>query len=217
MSFGNSLHAALEELHNPSRTGADISLETLLRKHWRSDGYTTPDQDAAHYTKALDAFTRYCVALTPPGGQILATEGYLTRIITHDAHRFELSCRADRIELRPGGTLEVLDYKTNGDGNVPPSEQLALDLPTFIYYLLARLSSPRYAHIVVSQLNLLSLRKVAVDYTDEQHAQNKTGLLGGVAKIETGNFGPRPGPHCAWCPVKARCPAFAVEITLDNI
>ena len=48
-------------------------------------------------------------------------------------------------------------------------------------------------------------------------AENKARLLDVLDKIERQAFEPRLGSHCAWCPVRAHCPAFGPEVALDLV
>ncbi len=218
LSFGNSLHAALEELHRygSARVAAE-DIPALLRKHWKGDGYGSPAQEAEQFALAVESLRKYLAEFGTVSGAILGLEIFLSRTIAQDELRFELVCRADRVELLPDGRLEVLDYKTNADGQLPLPESLAADIATFVYYLLARIHYPQYPHVVVSQLNLLNLAKVCVEYTDAQRAENKAGLLKLVQDIEAGRFEPRPGIHCRWCSVREHCPAVNIVAALESL
>jgi len=207
LSFGNSLHAALQTLHQDgSAQIGPHEIPILFRQHWKSDGYTNPEQEEAQFQLGITTLRNYVGKFSEVPGVIVGTELYLSRLIAHEGLRFELACRADRIELHPDGALEVLDYKTNADGEVPTAATLAADATTFIYYLLTRIVYPKYPRVTVSQLNLISLNKVTVEYTDAQRAANKDALLNIVRVIEAENFEARLGAHCAWCAARPHCP-----------
>ncbi len=76
------------------------------------------------------------------------------------------------------------------------------DVVTIDNYLLTRIAYPKYPRVTVSQLNLISLNKVTVEYTDTQRAANKDALLNIVRAIEAENFETRLGAHCAWCAMR---------------
>lgn len=216
-SFGCSEHAALNELYRGSRPLGQFDPEVLLRRNWRRDGYANQEEEDAYFTKGVQALAAYGEKMLVPIGNIIGTEVFLSRVITLEGRRFELGCKADRLEVLPDGTLEVLDYKTSSNGEVPSADMLAADLATFLYYALARVSYPNHPHVVVSQLNLLTLAKTVVDYTPEQITANKSALVEVVDRIEAGQFEPRPNGHCAWCVVKAYCPLFGPEVSLDQM
>ncbi len=216
-SFGCSVHAALEELHRPDMPPRSFDAEALLRRNWRRDGYANQAEEEVYLKKGIEALGTYTDRMLPAAGTIVGTEVFLSRTITLAGYRFELGCKADRIEVLPGGALEVLDYKTNGNGEIPSSEMLAADPATFVYFALARVSYPAHSHVVVSQLNVLTLAKVIVDYTPEQVAVNKATLVSILDQIERAQFEPRPNGHCAWCAVKRYCPLFGPEVSLDEL
>ena len=216
LAVGTSLHAALAEWHRPGRAGP-IAAEVLLARHWQSAGYSSVAESDSHFALCLSVLNRYTQATIHHQGRVLGTEVYLARIVASGVQRMELACRADRITLLPGETLEVLDYKTNADGLVPLYDELAADLPTFVYYLLARVMYPQHSRVVVAQLNLFTLNKTSVDYSQTELGRNKAELMAAAAAIENETFEPRLGAHCAWCPVRAHCPAFGPEVELGDL
>jgi len=66
-------------------------------------------------------------------------------------------------------------------------------------------------------LNVLSLTKVCVEYTDAQRTENKAGLLTLVQNIKANHFEPRPGVYCRWCSVREHCPAVNVIVALESL
>lgn len=150
-------------------------------------------------------------------GRILGTEVFLSRIVRLDKTRVRLGCKVDRLELHSDGILEVLDYKTSLLGRVPTEESLSVDLPTFVYYVLARVVYPEHRRVIVSQLNVLTLAKVEVEYNPLLLTLNKRALIDLVHEIENGNFEPRPTIVCAWYLVKEFCPIFGGETDLGEL
>lgn len=216
--FGNSLHAALEVLHRYGSTRVFAEdIPALLRKHWKGEGYASLQQEAEQFALGVASLEKYVAAFGTVSGAILGLEIFLSRTVTQGELRFELVCRADRVELLPDGRLEVLDYKTNADGQLPSADSLTNDIATFVYYLLARISYPQYPQVIVSQLNLLSLTKVCIEYTDAQRTENKAGLLKLVQDVEANHFEPRPGVYCRWCSVREHCPAVNVIVALESL
>jgi len=218
LSFGNSLHAALQTLHKDGSVQIEAhEIPILFRQHWKSEWYVTREQEEAQFQLGITTIRNYIGKFSEVLGVIVGTELYLSRLIAHEDLRFELACRADRIELHPDGTLEVLDYKTNANGEVPTSVALAADGVTFIYYLLTRIVYSKYPRVSVSQLNLISLNKVTVEYTDAQRAADKATLLNIVRAIEAENFEVRLGAHCAWCAVRPHCPEVNKTTELSSL
>jgi putative RecB family exonuclease len=217
LAFGRSLHAALEEVHRGDGGPQPADPEPLLRRHWEAGAYADERESEAHFTKGLDALRRYLDSPSASAEQILGTEVFMARVVNVRGLQIRLGCKADRVGLRPDGVLEITDYKTNASGRLPTQESLAADLPTFLYYVLARISYPQYPRVRVSFLNLLSLASVGVEYDTSQVAANKQALTAHVRTFADGLFEPRPGEACAWCPVQDHCPVYGEQIDFDNL
>ena len=217
LSFGNSIHSALEEIHAlylPSKQSVDCG-QVLLR-HWKADGYCDARESNLYFARGRGALQRYLDAIGPSTSETIGTELYLSRIVRLKEVRVRLGCKVDRLDLRPDGALEALDYKTNAGGHVPTPAFLANDLATFVYYVLVRISYPDSQRVVVSQLNVLTLAKVEVEYDLAKISSHKQALIEFVRAIKAGKFEPRPGSACSWCRVRDFCPAFGPDTDLDS-
>ena len=239
LALGNCLHAALDALHRPSPTEAlglnepypaqegaqgfrsvsDEELSSLISQHWRSDGYEDSRSEEAAYLQACDILRYYTRSDHTPKGQVLATEAYLSALTTLRGYRVEMSCRADRLELHSDGTLEVLDYKLTRHGEVPSARTLSEDLSSYLYWVLAwhhyRRDS-RVRNVRISQLALLTLAKVEVEYDQHQVIRHREALTELVMAAMERPLEPRVNAGCAWCPVQQSCPAWS-EINLDDL
>jgi putative RecB family exonuclease len=216
LAFGRSLHAALEELHRVGGEGrASSDPDQLLRRHWESWAYADAAESEEQFAKGRDALRRYMDG--PPAGQVLGTEVFMGHVFNLRGLQIRMGCKADRVGLLPGGVLEVTDYKTNASGRLPTRESLLEDLPTFLYYVLARITYPQYDRVRVSFLNLLTLATVSVSYDADRVAANKQALLVNIRAFASGAFGPRPGEACAWCDVLEHCPNFGRQIDFDSL
>lgn len=220
LSFGRSLHAALEELHsinNDHSVKNSTESEQLLKRHWESGAYSDGKESEAFFAKGCEALRRYMDTSSTSAGQTLGTEVFMSRVINLKNLRVKLGCKADRVILQKDGTLEVLDYKTNVSGRLPTAESLASDLPNFLYYLLARICYPDHRNIRVSQLNVLTLLKVEVDYEQTQIVSNKKKLVEQICSFASSEFSPSPSEACAWCHVQDFCPLFNEEVDIDSL
>lgn len=218
LSFGNSIHSALEEIHTsliPSKQMFDC--RQILRHHWKEKDYCDARESELYFERGLKALSRYVEVMARSVDQIFGTELYLSRVVRLDSARVRLGCKVDRLELHPDGVLEGLDYKTNAGGQVPTPEFLAGDLATFIYYILIRLAYPELPRVIISQLNVLTLAKVEVSYNSKRITANKQALVKLVQAIRAGEFDPRPGTVCSWCRVRDYCPAFGPDSDLDSL
>jgi RecB family exonuclease len=217
LAFGRSLHAALEELHKIDRGKVPADPDQLLKRHWETGAYADERESEAHFVKGRDALRRYLDNLMAPAEQVLGTEVFMAHVINVRGIHIRLGCKADRVGLRPDGMLEITDYKTNASGKLPTQESLFSDLPTFLYYLLARISYPQYERVGVTFLNLLNLASVGVEYDAAQVVANKQTLITHIRAFASHAFEPRQGEACAWCSVQDYCPVFSTEIDFDNL
>ena len=220
LSYGISMHKVLEMLHDPQSTidSQEIEIRKFLQSHWDQSGYANQEESETYFQTAAKALEYYLQKYQHPEGLVIGTEVFLSskiRIPPHQTVRF--SCKADRIQINPDDTLEIIDYKTNASGTVPSLDFLKSDLPTFIYYLLARVIYAQYKHVIITYLNLQSLQKVSMDYSVDDLAANKTALINVVNQINSHNFAPKAGPYCSWCPFRKDCPIHTQEIELSSI
>lgn len=225
LSFGRSLHAALEDLHGgrrgggggtaPARPAADPA--ALLKRHWDAGAYAGPQESDSYFARGCEALRRYAAQASDPGEQVLGTEVFMAYVANLRGLRFRLGCKADRVAVGGDGVLEVLDYKTNASGRLPTRESLASDLPNFLYYVLARIHYPEHRRVRVSLLNVLTLAKVEVEYGESQVAENKRDLVARIRAVASGDFTPAPSEACAWCRVQDHCPLYGREVDLDSV
>lgn len=217
LAFGRSLHAALEEFHRNHDCSKTADPDRLLRRYWEAGAYADERESEAHFVKGLDALRRYLDSPLASAKKVLGTEVFMARVVNLRGLQIRLGCKADRVGLCPDGALEITDYKTNASGRLPTRESLLDDLPTFLYYMLARISYPQYDRVRVTFLNLLTLATVSVEYDAGRVAANKQALLTHIRTFSSGAFGPRPGEACAWCPVQDQCPTFSQEVDFDSL
>ena len=216
LSFGRSMHAALEELHKIG-VGSFHDPERLLRRHWEAREYADSHEAEVYFTKGADALGRYMNTPFAAPGQILGTEVFMSYVVNMKGLRLKLGCKADRVSVDAGGVLEVLDYKTNVSGRLPTPESLTDDLPTFLYYVLTRIYYPEHKAVRVSLLNMLTLAKVDVEYGEAKIAANKKKLIACAHVFAASIFDPAPSEACAWCAVQDCCPKFKTEVDLDSL
>jgi len=216
LSFGRSLHSALEELHKFDVDTVPAP-EQLLGRHWDEGGYADKNESEVYFTRGSDALRRYMSTQLASTGRLLGTEVFMSYVVNMKGLRVKLGCKADRMALDECGVLEVLDYKTNASGRLPTAESLTEDMPTFLYYLLTRICYPEHKAVRVSQMNVLTLAKVEVEYDEAQVTANKRSFIAHARAFATSAFEPAPSEACAWCSVQDRCPALTKEVDFDSL
>jgi RecB family exonuclease len=107
-SLGSSVHLALAGWHRlATRDRTVAAAGRLLERVWRSDGFRDDEQAAACKARAREMVMRYVATLDPdvePLG-IERTVGMRTEVLA-------VSGRLDRLDVRDGEVLVVVDYKT---------------------------------------------------------------------------------------------------------
>lgn len=218
LSFGRMMHSALQSLYrSPTRLSESGEISELLTRSWEAGAYSSAEENDLYFAKGCRALQNYCENFDCREGITIGTEVYLSSILKIGELQVRLGCKADRISARTEEMLEIIDYKTNGSGKVPTLNSLQSDLPTFLYYVLARLSYPQYKQIRITFLNVLTLAKVSVNYDAAQVAANKQSLLGYLKSLAAGNFSPTTSEACAWCSFRDDCFAFNVIVDFDSI
>lgn len=222
LAFGNSIHQALQTIHNQdlvNQNSSELSGDTekLLKRFWETNSYTNIDEESEYFIKGCRALKIYCETASKEESATLGTEVYMSFVIDFKGFKMRLGCKADRIALHPDQTLEIIDYKTNKTGQVPFAESLERHLPTFLYYVLTRLTYPQYPNIRVAFLNVLSMNKVSVRYERSLVDENKLALWKTLKIIAAGSYAPRPSEACSWCDFQDECPAACQVIDFQEI
>jgi len=117
----------------------------------------------------------------------------------------------DRLDLRPDGSLVVVDYKT---GRAPGARTEKARLAGVHFY--ACLVEQAFG-VVPARVELLHLREPMV-LSSVPSTRSRVGLRRRTSAIwaaieqgcATDGFRPRPGPLCSVCGYRNRCPAWAV-------
>lgn len=207
-SFGTSMHSALEELHKgESLPPTPIDSEKLLNRFWDKAAYSTGEEERSYFIKGCRALEGYCETAKNASDKTLGTEVHMSFVIDFKGLKIRLGCKSDRLALGAGNVLEIIDYKTNRSGKVPTAEFLRYDLPTFLYYVLTRLSYPQYPHLKVTFLNVLTMAKVSIEYEKSLVDENKQALWKCLKIIAGGDYPPRTSESCCWCDFQDDCPA----------
>lgn len=205
LSFGQTMHAALQQLHKPKEQRPSTSIPQLLERFWDNGAYGNSEEEEKYFTEGLRALQNYSESIAGSRSQTLGTEIYMSRVVVTPTLKIRLGCKADRVSLLEDGTLEIVDYKTGCAGRIQTPEFLLSDLPTFVYYLLAQATYPKHERTQVTYLNVMSMAKSSIRYTPQQVLANKRMLWEAIKSISAREFNPRPTEACAWCDVQDGC------------
>ena len=201
--YGSAMHALLRDYYESLRAGRPKSAEemvALLRDSLAATAFVDPVQRELYEkegTKQLREFVR--VQQAAPHAEVIGTERVFE--ITLDGVR--VKGRLDRIDRIAGNRVSIIDYKT---GKPRTQQHADKSLQLSIYALAAREKWHYQAERLVFY-NLADNTEVS-SKRDQRQLEEACGRIGEVAAaIAAGNFDPKPGFHCGWCPYRSLCPA----------
>jgi RecB family exonuclease len=213
-SFGATLHNVLEELQARGDL-ATLPVETLtasLEEKWLSQGYESPQQEAAYKLEAvriLESWHEEALRAAmkappdaPPAPKTLFTEKTLSLDLSET---IALSGRVDRIDEHHDGALEIVDYKSGRESVAPEDVQGALAMGIYQALLKSRYPERRVF------ATLIALRTGAAA-SHEQTDDERESLLSECRETGEHLLGrdwsyvlPVFNPHCDDCDFRPYC------------
>lgn len=201
-SLGSTLHAVLREFH---AAGAADTLEELLQRLerlWVSAGYEYPEQADEFRMDGMEMLMAYHAAMAqadlPRSETIL-----LEKAVRADMGPFILEGRADRIDRRPDGTLEIIDYKTSKI--TANAAMVTEDIRMGMYQLMVRAMYPD-THVVATVFNLRTCRAASSELISPSLFADDILSLGEELLARDYDAVNRPrSPMCSRCDFLPRC------------
>jgi DNA helicase-2/ATP-dependent DNA helicase PcrA len=210
--FGILIHNVLERFHSEemraksggpddgNRPGSLDRLLGLLEAGWRRNGFGASDDELQYRDRAVAALARYHERHVREASQPV----WLERSFSFAIGDHHLRGRIDRVDKRPDGAYELIDYKT---GESSAASKLSEDLQLALYRVAAReawqLEATQGAYWYV-----LSDQRVAVDPAPDDAERVERTVLDVAGGIEAQDFEPRPSYEiCSWCDYRLICPA----------
>jgi len=197
--FGIVLHQVLERFH--SNGGGPLSaLIELFMASWRRSGFGDSDDERQFRERALAALERYW----REDRESEAEPVWFERSFAFRLGPHLLRGRVDRVDRRPDGSYELIDYKT---GKAKTADELREDVQLSLYQMGAR-ESWRLETSAQSYFYVLTGDKVPVAHSDEELERVKTTVAGIASGILGQDFEPKPSPEvCSFCDYRIICPA----------
>ena len=197
--FGIVLHQVLERFH--SNGGGPLSaLIELFMASWRRSGFGDSDDERQFRERALAALERYW----REDRESEAEPVWFERSFAFRLGPHLLRGRVDRVDRRPDGSYELIDYKT---GKAKTADELREDVQLSLYQMGAR-ESWRLETSAQSYFYVLTGEKVPVAHSDEELERVKTTVAGIASGILGQDFEPKPSPEvCSFCDYRIICPA----------
>jgi DNA helicase-2/ATP-dependent DNA helicase PcrA len=213
--FGILIHQVLERFHAEevraangrpqeplgARPGSLDRLLALFEAGWRRAGFGTSDDELQYRDRAVAALTRYEERHDSTPGRPV----WLERSFTFSIGPHQLRGRVDRVDRRPDGGYELIDYKTGDPGSGP---ELSGDVQIALYRLAAREAWEIDAELSGSYWYVLADERVAVPAAADDAERVERTVLEVAAGIADQDFEPRPSYEiCSWCDYRLICPA----------
>ena len=206
LSFGTSLHAALEAFHDRQLPGRPSEQELLdaLYASWDQRGFAElpREEQVAYYRHGQQVLRRYHARGEPDDRHTVATEAWFEVPFAYQA---VVVGSIDRIDLDDDDQLHVIDYKTGRKAR--PRSEVAGSLQLALYalacrHLYGRLPATVSLDFVVPDVTV-TVRREELDLDAANDAVLET-----AAAIRTAAFPTTPNRLCDWCDHRAICPAW---------
>jgi putative RecB family exonuclease len=206
LSFGSSIHAALEAFYDRKLPACPSEEELLgaLYARWDTTGFRDlpREEQLAYYRHAQDVLRRFHRRAAPTYRLPVATEAWFELPIGYEA---VVVGSIDRVDVDDAGDLHVIDYKTNRKAK--PRERVAGSLQLAIYALACRhLYGTLPATVALDFVVPGLVVSVTRDELDLDRARQA--ILDTAAAVRAERYEPVPNRLCDWCDFRAICPAW---------
>ncbi|PJE63818.1 hypothetical protein COU89_01245 [Candidatus Roizmanbacteria bacterium CG10_big_fil_rev_8_21_14_0_10_45_7] len=214
LSFGSSVHRALELFYQQVRDEGTGTKEELLRSFEQSFipvGYSSRDERLKAKEHGKEILSRYYDTFHAEHGEQVVLERMfsLTLAAANEGKRYVISGKIDRIDKK-GEMYEVIDYKT---GKMPTESKLRKSLQLGLYTLAVmdkQFLDVVQNRIVLTYYYLDANKKFSIEASKRDLNEVMEEVVHTLATLETGNFHPQKGVHCDWCSFKPICPAWEI-------
>jgi len=207
LSFGSSIHAALEWLYDrkhPELPPLEALLATL-KDVWDSSGYAevTRDEQLTAYRHAREIVTAFHARVVREGFRLpAATEAWFELPFPDDV---VVVGAIDRVDVDDAGALHVIDYKTNRRARTRSQVRSSLQLA--IYALATRELYGTLPDTVALDFVVPGV-SVVVPTTELDLAAVPERIARVAARIRAGEDAATPHRLCDWCDYRSICPAW---------
>jgi DNA helicase-2/ATP-dependent DNA helicase PcrA len=177
-SFGTTMHATLKEFYTrikeephyakASRGDLEKLILSLLNDNWISEGYLDKSQRVKFLEKGRDYLRGY---LKEEFNSKVKTVALELPFVVPLGNNLKIGGRIDRVDVLPGGVIEIIDYKTGA--TIPTQKEVDNNLQ-LSFYALASTKIPieplgkNLEKIKMSLYYLDSQEKISTTRTKEQ-------------------------------------------------
>jgi RecB family exonuclease len=205
LSFGTSIHTALEAFHDRTLFGmpSEDDLLGFLYDGWDSSGFAAVDREVQvrEYRRAQDVLKRYHRRVAPTYRPAAETEKWFELPVGETA---AVVGSIDRVDVDDDGRYHVVDYKT---GKLRDQQQVRRSLQLALYALACE---HLYGALpaTVSLDFVVAGTEVRVPLEDLDLDGARQAVLDTAAAVLAEQYDPTPSRLCDWCDHRRLCPAW---------
>lgn len=209
LSFGSSIHAALEDFYDRKlpEPPTEQDLLRFLYDRWDRSGFVGMErsEELAYYRHAQDVLRRFHRRAVADYRLPVDTEKWFELPVGDNAL---VVGSIDRVDVDDAGSFHVVDYKTNR--RVKDRAAVAGSLQLSLYalaceWLYGTLPASVCLDFVVPGV------EIRVPLADLDLDAARTAVTETADAVIAGHYGPKPTSLCGWCDFRAVCPAWQGE------
>ncbi len=208
LSFGDTVHRTVREFYEMVKAGTtptkDLLID-LLDKRWSPLGYGDKHYEAKMKKRGRELLEGFYDKGFDPKRIPMDLEASFN---IHITPKLTLGGRIDRVDMLPGGKIEIIDYKT---GQTPKGKDVRRDMQLTVYALAATESGvygKKPEDVIVSFYFFEDQTKISATRTEDQLRHAKEEISMRADEISKSDFRPTPGKHCDFCEFRLICEAW---------
>ncbi len=211
LGFGDIMHKTMQEFYQQVMKGKHPTKETLLliyENKWSASGrigfkIETYEKEMKKHGEEL--LKEYFVKGYDQKTKTIAVE---QRFKIKISNEITLGGRIDRVDRKPDGSLEIIDYKT---GAAPKKRDVSEDFQLSLYALAATdkgVFGEISENIMVSFYFFEGQECMSATRSKEQLEKVKDEIVSTAQAMGTSEFQPTQGMYCAFCEFRLLCEAW---------
>jgi len=207
LSFGQTIHRTLRDFHRECLLKGQADLDRLLnlyQHHWLPEGYDSKEHQQKRFEEGREILKRYF----EKHKEALGEPVFLEKKFTLKIGQTSLIGSIDRVDRRPDGSFEIIDYKT---GKVKEQKYVDKDEQLSIYALAAKEAlgiDPQSLSLYFIEEN----KKLTTTRSEEQLKEKRREIAEKIEEIKKSEFKPKVSMLCQWCPYRNLCPAYKRDL-----
>lgn len=210
LSFGTSIHNAMRDFYTLHAQGKAVNKKIvfdLLTSHWLTAGYESKQYEMEMKKRGERYLEYYVDHEFDPKTNIGALELPFTVPISNEHRSIKIGGKIDRVDLLPGGGIEIVDYKT---GRMPSKREVDTNLQLSMYAIAAsEIPGAPFGknpeEITLTLYFFDTNQRISTSRTRDQLLAEKLAILAVAKQIEVSSFHCSRNQLCDTCEYKLFC------------